>query len=132
MSPFGNIGARVLSLWLDTSLGLNWPKWTIPEKNQKLGDESWGYGISWGIKEITCRISRGYLKMEWSFQGWSFVLSGISRAKVKKWKIPGVFQKSMSSPSHPPPSPTYLFFFWNSPIKFPGPTAQVQEIFEIS
>ena len=40
----------------------------------------------------------------WSFWGWSFVLPGISRRKVKNLKIPGGFQKNMSS--------TTLFFFF--------------------
>ena len=31
-------------------------KWAIPEKNQTGG---WGYGISRGIKEMACGISKG-------------------------------------------------------------------------
>ena len=27
--------------------------------------------------------------ISWNFQGWNFVLSGISRDRLKKWKIPG-------------------------------------------
>ena len=46
----------------------------------------------------------------WSFWGWSFVLPGISRRKVKNLKIPGGFQKNMSSTT------LFFFFFWNSPI----------------
>ena len=30
----------------------------------------WGFGISMGIKEIACGISRGQLKTKWTFQGW--------------------------------------------------------------
>ena len=36
-------------------------------------------------------ISNGSNKNLWNFQGWSFVLSGISRRTVKKWKTPGGF-----------------------------------------
>ena len=60
-------------------------------KSGGLGSDK-GYGISKGIKEeIACRISgsQGSWFLEsntiiWNFQGWSFVLSGISRVKVKK------------------------------------------------
>ena len=39
----------------------------------------------------------------WNFPGWRFVLSGISRSKVKKTKDSRKgFQKSMSSTPHPP------------------------------
>ena len=42
-------------------------------------------------------ISKGSNTILWNIQGLSFVLSGISRGKVKNWKIPGGFQKSISS-----------------------------------
>ena len=64
-----------------------------------------------------CGISRGIGFCFWlwnfqkgsnttlcNFQGWKFVLSPISRGKVKKWKIPGSIQKSM-------PSTTLVCFF---------------------
>ena len=38
------------------------------QKKSKQG--GWGYGISRGIKEITCGIPRDQLKMKWNFQGW--------------------------------------------------------------
>ena len=39
----------------------------------------------------------------WNFPGWRFVLSGISRSKVKKTKDSRKgFQKSISSTPHPP------------------------------
>ena len=47
----------------------------------------------------------------WTCQGWSFVLSGISKGKVKMKYFRGV-KRSMSSTS---PS-LFVFFFWNSPI----------------
>ena len=47
----------------------------------------------------------------WNFQGWSFVFSRISRGKIKKWKIPGGFQKSMSSTPSPPPHPLFVSLF---------------------
>ena len=48
-------------------------------------------------------------------------LSGIFRVKlkIKRWKIPEFFQKSISSNPTPPPPPfSFLFFFfWNSPTE---------------
>ena len=98
--------------------------------------EGWGYGISRGIKEIACGISRDQLKTKWNFQGWPrknnvkfpgslFLASefpmdltwfyGIFRGwalfcqgNVKKWKIPGVFSKKYTL--NPPPSPCLGFF----------------------
>ena len=76
------------------------------QKKSKQG--GWGYGISRGIKEIACGFSSGdQEKITWNFQGswflvlefwhnfaqfplgWNFDLSGISRGKVNKRKIPG-------------------------------------------
>ena len=53
----------------------------------------------WNFKEsfLGLKICKGCNAILWSFQGWSFVLSRISRGKVKNLKIPGGFQKSMSS-----------------------------------
>ena len=58
-------------------------------------------------------ISMGSNTILWNIQGMSFALSGISRGKVKKWKIPGrrVFKKVY-------PQPTVCIFFWNSPMFF--------------
>ena len=42
-------------------------------------------------------ISKGSSTILWNIWSLSFFFSGISRGKVKKWKIPGVFQKSISS-----------------------------------
>ena len=47
----------------------------------------------------------------WNCQGWSFVLSGISKGKVKMKYFRGV-PRSMSSTT----LPICFFFFWNSPI----------------
>ena len=53
-------------------------------------------------------------KILWNIWGLSLVLSGISRSKVKKWKIPEGFQKSISLAPWPPP---LLFgFFLEYPI----------------
>ena len=91
-------------------------------KNPKQG--GWGYGISWGIKEIACGISRGdqekimrnfhgslFLALEFlrdlgstivlNFQRLSYALSGISRDKVNEWKIPEQFSQTFSQISHP-------------------------------
>ena len=44
-------------------------------------------------------ISKGSNTILWNIQGLSFVLSGISRGKVKIWKIPGEFsQKYILNP----------------------------------
>ena len=51
-----------------------------------------------------------YPEVELCF-AWNF---GISRGKVKKWKIPeGFSKKYILKPTHPPPPPlpTYLDFF---------------------
>ena len=77
--------------------------WVVPEKNQTGGGVwiwIWGYGISRGIKEIACGISRGdQEKIMWNFQGsWFLVLEfprdgmhffTISRGKLNKRKILG-------------------------------------------
>ena len=46
----------------------------------------------------------------WNTEGLSFVLSGVSRGKVKKWKIPGGVSKKYIL------NPPCLNFFWNSPF----------------
>ena len=46
------------------------------------------------VTKKECGISKGSNTSSWNYQGWSLVLSGISRGKVKKRKITGVFQKS--------------------------------------
>ena len=50
-----------------------------------------------GVLALVHGISKGSDAILWNFQGLSFVLSGISRGKEKKRKIPGDSQKSMSS-----------------------------------
>ena len=75
----------------------------------------------WLSYVIQKRCSKKFVE----FQGWSFVLSGISRGKIKKWKIPGFFQKSMSS------TPLF-FFFWNSPIGLVWPTANLWIFIELT
>ena len=103
------------------------------QKKPKQG--GWGYGISrtvvskimWNFqgikKKLIWSFQRSWYLESWSFQvrcnkvlcnfqGWSFDLPGISRGKVKKWKIPGVFWKSMSSTA--PPLCFFFFFFRNS------------------
>ena len=105
----------------------------------------WGYGISRGIKEIACGISRGYLKMKWNFQGWPRKISmefpgvlvvdlGISNGSYKNlWNFQGwSFVLSVISTSKVRkwkipgrfskkyvliPLPC-LVFFWNGPISF--------------
>ena len=67
-----------------------------------------------GILVFGLGSSKGSNKILLNFQGWSFVFSGISRDKVKKWKIPGGFPKKVCS--QPPPFPL-VFFFWNSPMQ---------------
>ena len=39
----------------------------------------------------------------------SYVLSGTSRGKVKKWEIPGGFSKKVYPQPHPPPPPVWIF-----------------------
>ena len=46
-----------------------------------------------GVFVFGLGISKGSNTILWNIQGLSFVLSGISRCKVKKWKIPGKFSK---------------------------------------
>ena len=57
----------------------NCVQWAIAEKNQTgvyvcvcvcVWGGGGGYGISRGIKEIECGISRGYIKTKWNFQRW--------------------------------------------------------------
>ena len=65
-----------------------------------------------GVLVFCFGISKGSSTILWNFQEWSFVFSGISRGKVKKWKIPEGFSKSMSSTLlHP-----VWLFFWNRPM----------------
>ena len=71
-------------------------EWAILEKKTKPGGlRIWNFQRSWFLalefpRDLTkiCRISRGG----------SFFLSRISRDKVKKRKIPGVFEKRCSQP----------------------------------
>ena len=60
---------------------------------------SWWFGLG---------ISKGSNLILWNFHGWSFVLSGISRSKVKEIKIPGEFQKSI------PSNPLLVFRCWSN------------------
>ena len=47
-----------------------------------------------GVFVFGLGISKGSNTILWNIQGLSFVLSGICRGKVKKWKIPeGLFSK---------------------------------------
>ena len=61
-----------------------------------------------GVFVFGLGISKGSNTILWNIQGLSFFLSGISRGKVKKWKILGGFKKVY-------PQPSCLDFFWNSP-----------------
>ena len=45
------------------------------------------------VTKKECGISKGSNTSSWNYQGWSLVLSGISRGKVKKRKITGFFKK---------------------------------------
>ena len=65
-----------------------------------------------GVLLFGLGIFKGYNTILRNFQGWSFVLSGIFRGRVKKnEKSQGFFQKSM------PSTPPICFFFWNSPMQ---------------
>ena len=72
-------------------------KWNFqgwPRKNtvKFLGGFIFGLGISKGSNTIL-----------WNIQGLSFVLSGITRGKVEKWKIPrGFSKKYILNPQLPP------------------------------
>ena len=46
-----------------------------------------------GVLFVGLGISKGCNAILYNFQGWSFDLYGISKGKVNKWKIPGVFSK---------------------------------------
>ena len=61
-----------------------------------------------GVFVFGLRISKGSDTILWNIQGLSFVLFWISRSKVKKWKIPGVFSKKYTL--NPPP--TLFWFFY--------------------
>ena len=62
-----------------------------------------------GVFVFGLGISKGSNTILWNIQGLSFVLSGISRGKVKKWKIPGEFsQKNILNPT-PFPWPVWIF-----------------------
>ena len=63
-----------------------------------------------GVLVFGIGISEGSNTILWNFQRWSFVLSGISRGKVKKRKNSWGFQKNILNPR--------LFFFRNSPLSF--------------
>ena len=49
------------------------------------------------------------LEILWNFQGWNYAICRISKGKVTNLKIPGFFQKIMSS-TPPPPFPTAWIF----------------------
>ena len=81
----------------------------------------WGYGISRGIEEIACGISRGdQEKIMWNFQGsWFLVLEfprdgmhffTISRGKLNKRKILGGLSNQYVAKF------PVCFFFWNSSL----------------
>ena len=119
---------------------LNW-NWAIPEKYQSWGERGEVEDMKFpGVyQKRACGISKGDQEnIIWNFQGswflalkfpmdltkmcgiyrhqgWSFVLSGISKGKVKKWKIPGGFQKKYVL--NPPLPPPICFLFWNSPLQ---------------
>ena len=57
------------------------------------------------ISEGCCGCATQFCGVSSSAIGWSFVLSGISRGKVRNLKIPGEVQKSVSST----PPPTHFF-----------------------
>ena len=59
-----------------------------------------------GVLVFSLGISKGCNTILENFQGWSFVLIGISRGKVKNEKFQGGYQKSMSSN---PPFPCLVF-----------------------
>ena len=81
-----------------------WNFWGFKEKLM------WNFLGSWfltlefprGGTQLFCRIS--------DFQGQKVVFFRISEGKVTNLKIPGGFQKSIST------TPTCLHFFWNSPM----------------
>ena len=59
-----------------------------------------------GVLLFGLGISKGYNTILWNFQGWSFVLSGIFRGRVKKKKKnPRLFFKKVC-PRHP----LFVFF----------------------
>ena len=68
--------------------------------------------IMWNFHEslfLTLEFLRkGSNTILWNIQGLSFVLSGISRDKVKKVKIPGQFSQKFSPPPPPVAPPGYL------------------------
>ena len=92
-------------------------EWAVPKKIQTGG--KWNFQ-GWprknnvefpGVFVFGLVISKGSNTVLWNIQeGLRFVLSGISRGKVKKWKIPeGVSKKYILNP---PPSltPVWIFF----------------------
>ena len=56
-------------------------------------------------------ISKACNTILWIFQGWSFVLSGISRGKKKIKNSRGVFRRVCPQP------PSVWGFFWNSSLQ---------------
>ena len=108
--------------------------WSIPEKNKQRGggglriwnfqghqsNRAWNFQ-RWprknyvefpGVLVFGLGISdRCNTVLHSSHQGWRIDLSEIS-TEVNKWKISGVFQKSMFSTPPPPP----FVSFWNSPL----------------
>ena len=63
-----------------------------------------------GVFVLGLKISDGCNTILWIFQGWSLILSGISRDKLKNLKIPEGFKK-LGPQSH-----SVCFYFWNSPF----------------
>ena len=71
-------------------------------------NSKWNFHQSWFLDDIW--ISKGFSKILWNFQGWSFVFCRFSKSKVTKLKILGIFSKKcfLNLPC--------LDFFWNSPL----------------
>ena len=82
----------------------------------------------WGIKKISCGISRSwfFLALEFTKEGVShdfvefllvksFVISRISKGKVTNLKILGFFFKKLSSNPPGPCAGVFFVFFWISP-----------------
>ena len=64
-----------------------------------------------GVFTFGIGISMGYNAILWNFEGWSSVLSGTSRGKVKKERNSRVFSKKLRLQA-----PHLFFFFWNCPL----------------
>ena len=70
-----------------------------------------------GVLVLGLKVSEGWNTILWSFYGWSLVLSGVFRGKVKNLKVLGGLQKCISStppsspPSFPPPFTSSVCLF---------------------